>query len=290
MKLMLDHVMIAVRDMDEAIRRYRALGFDVRRGGKHPRRGTENAVMRLAWEYLELIAVHDPAERALLGAEGAGLTSFLEKRAGGPVDPVFSTTDLDGLAERFTRAGVQLVGPVRLQRVRPDGIVVANRVLQPGGPMSTRQLYPGFIQWDVQDPDRLAGEAADTHDLGVLGVSGLSVVVTDLQRARAAYLDVLGMTAYGEDVVPALGARRLRCKTGALTIDLLAPKGAGRVQSELDEVDEGPFELRLRVKDLARSRTSLAAAGAAPQPAPGAPGGWLIPEEHTLGTRIVLVV
>lgn len=287
--LRLDHVMIAVRDMDEAIRRYQALGFNVRRGGRHPGRGTENAVMRFDWEYLELIAVHDPAERALLGEEGAGLTSFLEKRMGGPVDPVFSTTALDTLLAQFRSAAVPVTGPVRLQRVRPDGIVVANRCFQPGGRMSTRQLYPGFIQWDVQDPERLSGEWAGSHEIGARSVAGLAMVVADLERARTAYVGVLGLAEEGEDALPALGARRLRCRSGQFVIDLLMPTDAGAVATELQEVGEGPFELRLRVTDLADARQRIAKAGASLQPAPGVPGGWLVSPACTLGTRLVLV-
>lgn len=289
MELKLDHVMIAVRDMEEAVGKYQSLGFNVKRGGRHPGRGTENAVMRFGWEYLELIAVHNPAERARLGAEGAGLTDFLAKRNGGLVDPVFGTDALDSLLERFTRAGVAVSGPLRLQRVRPDGVVVANRCIQPGGRMSTRQLYPGFIQWDVQDPERLTGEWAGTHDIGALGVAGLSTVVADLERATAAYVDLMGLAVEGEDAVPELGARRLRCVSGKLIIDLLAPSGPGPVQTELEAVGEGPFELRLRVRDLAQSRNRLVKAGIALQPAPGSPGGWLLPDASTVGTRIVLV-
>lgn len=287
--LRLDHVMIAVRDMDEAIRQYQALGFNVRRGGRHPGRGTENAVMRFDWEYFELISVHDPAERARLGEEGAGLTGFLEKRAGGPVDPVFSTTALDMLLSQLTSAAVPVTGPVRLQRVRPDGIVVANRCFQPGGRMSTRQLYPGFIQWDVQDPERLSGEWAGSHEIGARDVAGLAMVVTDLDRARAAYVGVLGLAVEGVDEVPALGARRLRCRSGHFVIDLLMPTALGPVATELREIGEGPFELRLRVTDLAQARQRLARADAALQPAPGVPGGWLVSPERTLGTRLVLV-
>ncbi|MGH8237514.1 MAG: VOC family protein [Steroidobacteraceae bacterium] len=287
--LRLDHVMIAVRDMDDAIGRYQALGFNVRRGGRHPGRGTENAVMRFDWEYFELIAVHDPAERALLGEEGAGLTTFLRKCTGGPVDPVFSTTALETLLDRFTHAGVPVTGPVRLQRVRPDGIVVANRCFQPGGRMSTRQLYPGFIQWDVQDPERLSGEWAGSHELGAREVAGLAMVVTDLGRARAAYVGVLGLAEESEDEVPALGARRVRCRSGRFVIDLLMPTAPGPVASELQEIGEGPFELRLRVTDLAHARQRLAKAGASLQPAPGVAGGYLVSPQHTLGARLVLV-
>ena len=41
-----DHAVIAVRDLDEAMRRYQALGFDVRPGGRHVGLGTHNTLIR----------------------------------------------------------------------------------------------------------------------------------------------------------------------------------------------------------------------------------------------------
>ncbi|MGH9845501.1 MAG: VOC family protein [Blastocatellia bacterium] len=283
-----DHAMIAVRDLDEASRKYRALGFDVVPGGRHPGRGTHNTLMRFGWGFVELIAIHDPEERARLGPQGEGLTNFLKAREGGWVDVILETQALDQLAERLKAAGAEVGTPFPLGRVRPDGLVTKNRIL-PTGPISTRHLYPGIIEWEQPDPERLTPERQGAHANGATEVVAVAIIVDDLNAARRAYAEVLGLPAGAEELVAELGARRIRCMAGSLAIDLLAAAGPGVVESALAAIGEGLFEMRLRAKDLAQSRAWLAEAGVASQPAPGVPGGWLLPDECTASARIVLI-
>ncbi|MGH8210949.1 MAG: VOC family protein [Steroidobacteraceae bacterium] len=283
-----DHVMIAVRDLDETSRKYRQLGFEVVPGGRHPGFGTHNALVRLGWDFLELIAIRDPQERALLGPRGAGLTHFLKARQGGFVDVILETHATDQLAERLAAAGVNFGAPFSLGRVRPDGLATKNRIL-PTGPGSRRQLYPSLIEWEQPDPERLSPEGQAPHANGAIKAAAIAIIVDDLNAAKRAYVEVLGLPVSEEEFVAELSARRLRCTAGSLTIDLLAAAGTGVVQSTLAAMGEGLFEVRLRVKDLARSRSWLTQAGLAPRPAPGVPGGWLLPEESTVGARLVLV-
>jgi len=64
--LALDHVVIAVSELEAAMADYRALGFTVVAGGSHPGRTSHNALVVFAdGSYLELIAWEspNPAER-----------------------------------------------------------------------------------------------------------------------------------------------------------------------------------------------------------------------------------
>ncbi|MDH5265076.1 MAG: VOC family protein, partial [Betaproteobacteria bacterium] len=66
MKFGLDHVVIAVADLAKAVEDYRALGFTVQIGGRHPGRTSHNALVVFEdGAYLELIAWQEPglAER-----------------------------------------------------------------------------------------------------------------------------------------------------------------------------------------------------------------------------------
>ena len=57
MALPLDHIVIAVHDLDAAVADYRALGFQVAIGGRHPGRTSHNALVVFAdGAYLEIIA------------------------------------------------------------------------------------------------------------------------------------------------------------------------------------------------------------------------------------------
>ena len=57
MSLPLDHIVIAVQDLERTIADYQSLGFNVLRGGEHPGRSTHNALVVFAdGAYFELIA------------------------------------------------------------------------------------------------------------------------------------------------------------------------------------------------------------------------------------------
>jgi hypothetical protein len=58
-----DHVLYVTSDLDAAQRRVESeLGVEVQPGGRHSGQGTHNRIVPLQGGYLELIAVHDPAE------------------------------------------------------------------------------------------------------------------------------------------------------------------------------------------------------------------------------------
>jgi catechol 2,3-dioxygenase-like lactoylglutathione lyase family enzyme len=76
-----DHAVIAVRNLDEAIRLYSRLGFEVDAGGRHTGLGTYNALIRFGLDYIELISIYDQDEVTASGPRGAALQNLLQKRA-----------------------------------------------------------------------------------------------------------------------------------------------------------------------------------------------------------------
>src|SRR6478736_7896042 len=81
MTLQLDHIVIAVNDLEASIDDYTALGFNVQRGGDHPGRATHNALVVFAdGSYFELIAWKAPAPEErwwqLLQRHGEGIVDF----------------------------------------------------------------------------------------------------------------------------------------------------------------------------------------------------------------------
>lgn len=57
MSLCLDHAIVAVHDLEQAIHDHRSLGFTVIPGGVHANRATHNALIAFAnGTYLELLA------------------------------------------------------------------------------------------------------------------------------------------------------------------------------------------------------------------------------------------
>lgn len=289
MGLRFDHAAIAVRDLPAALGVYRdVLGLDARPGGRHTGRGTENAIIRFEPDYLELMAVYDArAEVAAAGQRGQVLVDYLTRREGGLVGYCLATDEVEVLARRLRASGLALVGPVAVERVRPDGQVLRWRLIWPGG-VNWRRPWPFFIQAAAPAGAQPAFDPPGDHPLGATGVAGVAVAVFDLERGKDLYGRQLGLGWRGEDLVPELAARRARFGLGNFAIDLLAPTGAGLLQAELDEVGEGPFELRLRVQSLERARAWLDRSGVRLGPAPRIPGGRLIPPDQALGARLIL--
>jgi catechol 2,3-dioxygenase-like lactoylglutathione lyase family enzyme len=115
MALKLDHIVIAVHDLERTIADYGALGFHVVRGGDHPGRATHNALVVFEdGSYFELIAWREPSpsERwwQLLQRHGEGIVDFALL----PRDTAIAVADAKA-------RGLALDGPLDGGRVRPDG-------------------------------------------------------------------------------------------------------------------------------------------------------------------------
>ncbi|HEX9058319.1 MAG TPA: VOC family protein [Ktedonobacterales bacterium] len=255
-----DHVVIAVRDLDEGIRRDQALGFDVRPGGAHPGRGTHNALIRFGLDYIELMAIRDEAELVASGPAGGVLRDFVREHESGLIGYALATSDIEQDAERFRRAGIPVEGPYAMERVRPDGNLLSWRLLVPES-VQWRRPWPFLIQWDTPDAQRLAWEQPGRCENTADGVVGLSVAVRDLPRAMSLYRDVLGLELVERDARGDLAAERATFQLGAFRISLLARVGVGPLQRILDDMGEGPCELTLSVADIDQARRVMERAG-----------------------------
>lgn len=281
--------MIAVRDLESAIRIYReVLGLDARHGGRHAGRGTENAIIRFPDTYIELLSLHDAdKEIASAGLRGQVLADFIRSREGGLVGYGLGTNEVFRRADELRRSGLDAPEPRLVSRNLPSGSVLRWHVLLPEG-INWRRPWPFLIQGDPANADCAAEEPPGDHPLGVTGVAGVSVVVEKLERGRDLYGRQLGLALSGEDQVPELGAARARYALGDLSVDVLAPAGAGQVRAELDSAGEGTFELLLRVADLQAASGWLARSQITLRPAPGYPAGRLIPPDKAVGARLIL--
>jgi catechol 2,3-dioxygenase-like lactoylglutathione lyase family enzyme len=164
--LRIDHVVYAVRDLDETAERFRRdLGLDSTPGGRHPGWGTANRIVPLGEDYLELISVVD-------GDRAAGTTfgrSLLERSAAG--DGWFAVCvaadDLEAVAGRLD------LEVSRGSRERQDGSVVRWRSAGLEDPR--RQAWmPFFIAWDVA-PELHPGRARAGHGVKARGIASVEV-------------------------------------------------------------------------------------------------------------------
>jgi Glyoxalase-like domain len=173
--LRLDHVVYAVRDLDEAALRFREeLGLDSTEGGQHERWGTANRIVPLGDQYLELVAAVDEP----MAAETAFGRGVLERamEGGGWFTMAATADDLDAVASRL---GLEVGSG---SRKRPDGQTVRWRMAGLDDPRREPWM-PFFLTWDVTD-ELYPGRARARHGIRATGIARLEVG-GDAERLRA---------------------------------------------------------------------------------------------------------
>jgi hypothetical protein len=192
LRVEVDHVLIAVADLDQGAERLeREHGLLAVGGGRHPGLGTANRIVPLGEQYLELIAVADAAEaagsrlgRRVKAALGEGRTF---------VDWALRTSDLDALRGRLRDAGWELPPGWEGSRPRPDGVVLRWRTQDLETTLGPTAI-PFVIEWDIPDgmhPGRLPAK----HPSGATRLAKVGVAAHEPEAARERLRLLLGDSA-----------------------------------------------------------------------------------------------
>lgn len=234
----IDHVVVAVRDLAQASENYRQAGFTVTPGGEHTGGATHNALISFAdGAYFELIAFTEPDRPQ----EHRWWQKFTNGE--GTVDVALLSENLSAEAERLRQTGIAVDGPHDGGRQRPDGIDIAWKMLD----ITSDDAPLPFVIEDVTARElRVPPGDATRHQNGATGIAGVTVLVSDLDRASAVYESFLGTP--GEETTPAIdGAKRGRRFTfGQHWIELIEPDaGAAALQAHIRDRDIAPYEVVL---------------------------------------------
>ena len=180
MLLAIDHIVIAVRDLEAALRSYEQLGFTVVPGGRHPV-GTHNVLISFAdGSYIEIIAFYrdNPDHRWWRPLQiGEGLVDFC-----------MQTDDLAGDTGKLRGAGVAIDDPVPWSRARPDGYQL--KWVLSLAREGHRGVAPFLIQDETPRPERVPQRF--DHKNGATGIGTVTVAVEDLATVQRWYSTVLG--------------------------------------------------------------------------------------------------
>jgi len=246
----IDHVVIAVKDLDEATSSYTQLGFTAVPGGRHAGLGTSNALIAFAdGAYIELIAFTPPVPPAL------NLWYSAIARGGGMVDFCAQTDDLVGDSALFRRAGATIGVPFSMERLRPDGYRVSWMLATTEG--ASCGLMPFFIRDITPRDERLPRDRRHRND--VLGIRSLAIAISDHNAIANIYSNALGTPGVSIDRSD-LGASGTSFMLGCHELHLLEPKGrTGVVAKHLDTCGPSPLEIRLSVSGSKVEPLDLAA-------------------------------
>jgi catechol 2,3-dioxygenase-like lactoylglutathione lyase family enzyme len=241
----LDHLVVAVRDLDTAGRFYERLGFQVGARNRHPW-GTENRLVQFPGTFIELITVGEGADIAPHEPRsfsfGAFLRDFLLRREGLAM-LVLDTENTKADAALFAAARIGNYQPFFFERrgQRPDGsetqvaftLAFATDVNAPNA---------GFFVCHQHFPENFWNPVFQDHSNMAIGVSSVTLASPDPER-HSGFL-----TAF-------TGAKPMRSPGGisfALTrgrIDVLMPDEAGvaygSVRAEPGEASFVGFAVRI---------------------------------------------
>ena len=159
----LDHVLIAVADLDAAGGEFEArYGLASIPGGRHPGWGTANRIVPLGDTYLELVAVVDPDEAA-----GSRFGSWVAAAPSGrPLGWAVRTHGLDVIAGRLGLA------VTTGSRRREDDLVLRWRLAGMEEAVADPAL-PFFVEWGDGTP--LPGRAEAEHECGPLRIDDVQL-------------------------------------------------------------------------------------------------------------------
>ena len=222
MKRGIDHLVLAVRDLDRARETYARLGFTTTPRAQHSW-GTDNSLVQFDGNFLELLTLARPealpAPRA--GAMSFGLfnQTYLARREGFSM-LVFESRDAAGDRADFAAAGLPVYEPFDFQRqaTLPDG---SNVTVGFSLTFTSEPAMPeaGFFTCQQHAPQYFWKPEYQRHENGARQVAE-AVIVAPQPSALTGFLEGLE----GADAVRA-GADGVAAETGRGTLRVVTPDG-----------------------------------------------------------------
>jgi len=247
----LDHVILAVRDLADATRRYATL-FARRPSwrGEHPGQGTANTLFKLHNTYLELIAVEGE------GPTASVLSSRLDRHGEGLIGLAFATRDADAARADLADRGLDpaQVAP-GIGRDADSGLIRRWRTV-----MLPAARTRGVLLFAIEhgSPDLLP-EAAPVGpaDAVITGIDHAVVQTPDAEAAIQLYRDGLGLRLALDRSFPDWGMRLVFLRVGGVTVELAQPLRDAPQPTETDQL----WGISWRVPDAEAVRARLTEAG-----------------------------
>lgn len=179
----LDHLVLAVRDLEAAAAHYRAMGFTVGARNRHAW-GTENHVVQFPGTFLELITVGADGITDEAWAERSRFATFsrdfLARHGDGFAMLVLESQDAIADGQAFDEAGIGGFEPFFFERrgTRPDGSEV--RVAFTLAFAADKAMpAAGFFATQQHEPQNFWNPAFQTHANGATKVGGIVMLAAE---------------------------------------------------------------------------------------------------------------
>lgn len=216
--LTLDHVVIAVSDLDAATADYEAIfGRRPSWRGEHPKYGTRNTLFRIDNTYVELLGLGSGKGDKRWSGE---LSRFLDQRGEGIYALALGTDDIRSTVKRMRENGLEITDPADGEGV--DTISGARREWRnaTAQPKTTNGARVFFIEHKSK-PDELPVAAVDAEDSGsVTRMDHAVVLSTDMEASRRVWGDVIGARLALDRTFPERNTRILFFRLRDITIEI----------------------------------------------------------------------
>jgi catechol 2,3-dioxygenase-like lactoylglutathione lyase family enzyme len=248
----IDHVGIVVRDLGRATQAFRALGFSVRSGGKHPSFGTENCSVRFKdGTYLELVTYYDPGK-------AADIARFLERHEGA-LFVGLAVSSAQDTAATMRRNGFEPVGPEGGTIAFPGETsppprwywVAFKQPLFPDDPLF-------FLEYVRRAEGASKSDSAVTeHPNTATRVRAAWLAVRNLKSATRTF-EKLGLRKGRRGRIQSLGAEGQEIVAGGGTLLLLQPSDAtGSAARFVAQRGEAIMGATIEVEDLGHAPSNV---------------------------------
>jgi len=246
----IDHLMICVPELSQGVEAYRRMGFNVQPGGVHPGKGTHNAIAFNEEDYLELLAIRDPAEEraadAKAGSWGRNLSGFIA--AGGGIRfVILQSDDLAADVAAMRARGVDVSDVVDGWRKQGDTEFrwkAANL-----GPKNPLPLF--FIQHLTPMAERRKHTpGAGPHPNGTRFLERTYIVVENLEASVAMYSKVLGVSEPRMYKGTVIMSHMAVFQFGSAGLTIAHPYAPGPASISLEKRGPGPFQALFRTTSM----------------------------------------
>jgi hypothetical protein len=276
----IDHLMICVPDLERGVAKYRRIGFDVRPGGVHPGKGTHNAIAFNKEDYLELLAIRDPAEQRASASWGRDLPDFIA--AGGGIRyVVVQSDDLAADVAAMRGRGVDVSDATDGARRTPDGRELRWKfaVLGPQNPLPLffiQHFTPLAERRRITHPpspvtgsnERITHPPSpitkDGHPNQVFTLERTYIVVKDVNAESKVYSQVLGIPAPEPHKGTVIMADMSVLQIGEHGLGIVTPYAPGPAADALERRGPGPFQALYRTTSMGVAARWMQAQGMPP--------------------------
>jgi catechol 2,3-dioxygenase-like lactoylglutathione lyase family enzyme len=217
-----DHVIVAVRDLDAAADAYGAvLGRAPAWRGTHPAHGTRNVIFGLVNSYVELLAL-GPGEPS--SPLAAALATYLARRSEGLFGLALGTADIAAARTHLAAAGLTPTAIADGEARSDTGATRHWKSFALPRP-ETRGVNVFVIAHAGTGIDRSAPAAGVETAATATAVDHLVLFSDDVAGALRLWRETLGVPERWQREIPERGTVNVGLKLGGVTIELVAPLG-----------------------------------------------------------------